>query len=455
MPHSEYRPPQAVHHNGPPPDTRPPYAGPPPGFAPPARPPGVGGPPLSASRAPDFAAEKPQAYKAFVDMAVHNGEGGTTVGLPNSMCLDRHVPDFLACLECWLVRSFGQPAATQRPWRLQCLDLSRNSLSDASLCRVLETLKRLDVRIERLWLAGNLMAERGLVALTEYVWNCRDALVEVDVADSTIPADPMAGPEPGSDGVSAFLRCIYNHGAYPLMLDHGGLKVVPLLLKMGNNFISHPDKLLRMIRNKGGKSHVRICSDAEPYVRGAEKEYLSVCLPDFLTQKVVGNGGNGRVAAAPVAAPAPVAAAPPVVAHAAPAAAEGKRKKDKKDKKEGKEGKEKKRRKEGKEHGDAAAMPAVAALDGGNAVRFTEEEQRRLQSDIDLHLKTVGGLPGEENTRTMLSEFAVCMVVVKKSMQEIAEELVPFVGSHAKDLTQWLERHIEGHYPDLMSQLRA
>mmetsp|Transcript_44364 Transcript_44364/g.141075 ORF Transcript_44364/g.141075 Transcript_44364/m.141075 type:complete len:558 (+) Transcript_44364:82-1755(+) len=457
-----YLPPDARHLHGgpgayPPPEARPPTHGAP-GGPPPARPPhGVGAP--APAQELDFAAEKPAAYRAFEQMAVHSGEGGTTIGLPNAMCLDRHVPDFLKCLECWLGRSFGQPTATQRPWRLQCLDLSRNSLGEESLCRVMETLKRLDIRIERLWLAGNFMRERGLAAMTEYMWNCKDALVEVDVTDNEIVADPTTGPEPGNDMVTAFLRCLYNHSAYPLMLEHGGMKVLPLLLRMGGNFISHPDKLLRQIRSKGGRSHVRICASADPYDHGGQKEYLSVCLPEFLTQRAT----NGSVAAAAAPVAPAVAAAAPAEAPA-PAAAPGQNGKRERGKKEKKEEKEKKRRKEPKDRSDkhkgdgsAAAPIAQVAADGapGGALNLSDADQKRLQDAIDHHLRTDGGLPpGEESTREMLSEFAVCMIVAKKGMKEIEEELAPFLGEHAGAFADWFELHLQDHFPDLMGQLR-
>jgi len=261
----------------------------------------------------DFAKERPEAYKAFEKMAVQTSEGGGTgIGLINSMCQDRHVADFVECLKCWLRRKFGDPQTTRQPWRLQCLNLSKNSLSNESICKVMDCLKALDVRVENLLLAGNCVKESGVVAITEYVWNCKDALVELDLTDNEVFADPRAGPTPGSDTVSALLRCLYNHGSYPLTIERGrdGIKVLPLLLRMGGNFILSPEKLLKQIRSKGGKDHVRICASSEPYPHNG-KEYLSVVLPDFLVQRQSGTPEAAPPAAAVATAPPPAAAPQP------------------------------------------------------------------------------------------------------------------------------------------------
>merc|ERR1711957_1075594 len=93
-----------------------------------------------------------------------------------------------------------------------------------------------------------------------------------------------------------------------------------------------------------------------------------------------------------------------------------------------KEGKEQKRHKGAVAAASAPAVAQVAEAPSEPNVIFSDEDQKRLQDNIDQHLRTVGGLPGEESSRDMLAEFSVCMVVAKKSMKEIGEELAPFLG---------------------------
>jgi len=452
------------------------------------------------------------------------------------------------CLRCWLPRSFGEPRVTRRPWRLQCLDLSRNSLSDDSVCQVMDCLKNLDVRIERLWLAGNCCREKGLMAITEYIWNCPDALLEVDFTDNEVVADPKVGPTPGSDVVSAFLRCFYNHGAYPLTLDKGrdGLKVLPMLLRMGGNFVASPEKLLKLIRNKGGRQHVKVCPSEEPYPHTGQ-EYLAVCLPDFLEQRPIpavgateSNGHSGH--AAGLAAPAPAVGGSDDM---------GLEKKSGKRRRSASAGREHKKRRRDRQTGDvvvprsrrrdrssvdvcvAAAAPALdgervqlasgdapasvpaAAAEGhpplpaesdrwrqtlnqggsrshssssaassrgvggtgrgwrqgssslggspakplgiveGQVIAqaapktlstLIEEDQKHLQQQVDDHLKTIGGLPTDQSTREMLAEFVVCMVVAKKGMQEVEDELDTFLGKHTKPFLEWFQKHMQEHF---------
>jgi len=473
-------------------------------------PPGVDRPvaaPGATLHGSDYALENPARYRAFEQMAVHAGDGGTKIGLPNGMCQNRHVEDFLMCLRCWLLRTFGDPQVTKRPWRLQCLDLSSNSLVDPSVCRVMDCLKQVDVRVERLWLAGNRIRHDGVVAITGYIWNCPDALVEVDLTDNEIMADPRAGPTPGSDVVSALLRCFYNHGAYPMTVNHGreGMKVLPMLLRVGGNAIAHPEKLLKQIKSKGGKEHVRVCSSAELYSHSGT-EYLSVCLPDFLNQRITENGQNGAF---------PHEAETAGAEQGPPAHPGERRKRSRSEKRDLKrrrrehgEGRRRRRTTDGDREPDGPLMnaggcdhsattvvqdePEAQAADspervatiskhdhhssrsassdtgrdtGRDAGRSTglvegqviaqqegstqrappnEEEQKCLQQDVDERLKAMGGFPSKQSTREMLAEFVVCMVVARKGMSEIRTELETFLGQHTDAFMDWFQDHFSG-----------
>jgi len=447
------------------------------------------------------------------------------IALPDNMCLDRHVPDFLECLRCWLPRTFGK-----RPYRLRCLDLSRNALSDASIVRVMDCLKTEDLRIERLCLAGNCVQKPGVTAITEFVWNSNDALVEIDLSDNEITEDPKN--DPGSGVVSALLRCLYNHRAYPLTIDHGheGMKVLPFLLRVGGNGICYPEKLLKQIRTKGGKEHVKVCPSAEPYpVTG--KEYLSVCVPDFLSQRALNAPQQAQMqlrdappaaeaAPAVVLTPAPAAPAP----EAAPAAQSGQRRKrsrsrGKKRRKDGdgKRGRRTKaavaagggqaaaaelapapraegsvapgdaeaaveraedvpdwgRRRPGAGRGSASSRSASSAVSRngragpanlgivegqviaqraeapskeGEGRALNEDDQKRLQRDVDHKLLQMDGLPSEQSTRDMLAEFVVCMMVAKKDMRDITAEMTTFLGEHTQPFMDWFERHVEEQF---------
>jgi len=70
--------------------------------------------------------------------------------------------------------------------------------------------------------------------LTEYIWNCQQALVELDLRDNEVEAD----------AVSALLRCFYNHPGYPYTVMLPGQEgvggrdapqVMPLLLHLSGN----------------------------------------------------------------------------------------------------------------------------------------------------------------------------------------------------------------------------
>ena len=321
--------PPGYHGWGPPPPhlapapypTRPPYRpppyAPPPGYAYPTGPPGPPGPgyryapppeapyreppPRAAPPGGSYAEEKPAAYQAFKQQAVRLSSAGAEVGLSNGMCQDRHVKDFLLCFQCWLWRTYGDPER-HGSWRLQRLDLSRNTLSDESLCSVLETLKALDLRVGRLLLSGNRLRGTGLAKVTDYIWNCRDPLVELDLSDNEIH-----GEVGESDGISGLLRCLYNHPSYPMMQEHQ--KAVPLQLGLGGNYIKDAQGLMNDILAKGSKDgkapKIRICSSPESYLKTMRSSFPSSWLATSCSNVV------GRLGIMPrMPRPSPSAAAP-------------------------------------------------------------------------------------------------------------------------------------------------
>jgi len=338
---------------------------------------------------------------------------------------------------------------------LRRLDLSRNNLSDESLCAVLDSMKQLDLRVDRVLLSGNRLRASGLASVTDYIWNCRDPLIELDLADNEVHGEPGE-----NDGVSGLLRCLYNHPSYPMMQEHR--KAAPLSLRMGGNYIREAQRLLDDILAKGckdGKALIRLCQGPEPYVQDHE-EFLSVFLPEFMVQRgadgqIPHAGTNGQESTAtPItlrsrsrrrrkrkeaeagaaAAPAQVPAAelPP---QATPAAAEGHRPRRRKEKH--------------KEQANAAAAPAVkeAAPVSAQAPVLSEEEQKKLQSEVGRKLAKLEGLPSDESTCEMLSEFTVCMLVARKPPTEVETELASFLGKdYAGAVAAWFVKHVRHHY---------
>jgi len=413
-------------------------------------------------------------------MAIHPAkDGGTEIRLSDGMCRDKHVSDFLKCVKCWLWHHQGDPRVIGRPWRIRTLDLSRNGLSDASASEVMEELQRMDLRIERLRLAGNGIEAKGLGKVTAYIWNCPDALLELDLSDNQVEADPDKGPTPGSDLISALLRCFYNHSSYPqIVTGEGGLaQVLPLMLLMGGNRVKEPARLLKYIEAKGGKKHVKILPSPDPYDH-VGKEYISVCLPSFLEQKAAqGDGGRERtrrknrsrsghgerrVTLKP--APEPVKgveksekkakkskrSAPEPAKHEEPDHWSPPRSESGDARKRGApkpaEKKAKKSKRVEKERSAAPASPPARASSEspGTAANFSEEEQRSLQQEVGTKLESFGGLSKEEGSRDMLSEFVVCMAVASKPNEEIHRELEAFIGDQAAaDFVKWFSKHIQ------------
>lgn len=332
------------------------------------------------------------------------------------MCLDKHVADFQACLHCWFFRNLGDPRATGQPWRLYSFDLSRNDLSDESICTVLDQLKRFDVRLQRLKLAGNKIRQRGVEAITEYVWHNQDSIQELDISDNEISVE-----SPPNDAMSALLRCLYNHTAYPRKISKSEteVEIAPLILQIGGNLIRDPTALLDEILAKGGKSRIRFPSSSDPYPQnGREEEYLSVYLPGVSRQGLTGPI-SPRVSA--VRTGALEAAARDIDSARLPPASTP----------------------TGADAGDKDKEKAQLAS-GGDVVSpdLTEEEARKLQDDVATKLETTEGLPSDDSTKEMLSEYVVCVISAKKTPSEIREELEAFLGDQTESFTEWLLEHV-------------
>jgi len=367
------------------------------------------------------------------------------------------------------------------------LDLSRNGLSDESASQVIEQLQSIDLRVERLRLAGNGIEAKGLKKLTEYIWNCPEALLELDISSNQVEADPNEGPTPGSDQVSALSRCFYNHDRYPQIVtgQNGVAQVLPLTLHLGGNRVKEPARLLKNIEAKGGKKHVKIRPSPEPYDH-VGKEFLSVCLPDFLVQAAPetrdrarrrnrSRSGHGhhrvRLKEAPPATkgvekskkskkailkPAPAKNKEPDHWSPARSSSEDANKQPTPQRAENAKSAKKSRR--------AATSPAVQPSSGSsdsasparapesatasgprsaNGLVLTDEEQRSLQQEVGVKLTSFGGLPSEEATREMLSEFVVCMAVAGKGSEEIQTELQAFLADQAPTFVNWFMAHVQ------------
>jgi hypothetical protein len=340
--------------------------------------------------------------------------------------------------------------------------MSRNGLSDASASLVLEQLQRMDLRVERLRLSGNAIEAKGLAKVTEYIWNCPEALLELDVSKNRVEADPSAGETPGSDGVSALLRCLYNHAKYPQIVtgQNGAAQVLPLVLHLGGNRIKEPAKLLKNIEAKGGKKHVKIRPSPEPYEH-VGKEYLSICLPEFLDQAVPETRERHRKRNRSRSGHKERKRAKVTLT---PAAAKGveKPKKSKKSKKEPEHWRPASPQSSeagagagassAARSGSASPAPAPAKKEAvgastpkgsRSALLITDEEQRGLQREVGEKIGSFAGLPSEDSTRDMLSEFVVCMAVAGKGSEEIKKELQTFMPEEASAFAKWFSHRIK------------
>lgn len=391
-----------------------------------------------------------------MERAVRLSNTGAEIALAGGMCEDRHVTDFLLCVQCWLGRTYGDPRSSGRPFRLKRLDLSKNSLSDQSICDVLECMKRIDLRVERVFLAGNSIQARGMSALTEYLWNCKDALVELDLSDTGVSNDVHTG-----EAISALFRCLYNHSSYPVVMQQEQpRRVLPITMRLAGNYIQHTGSLIEDILKKGikdGRQLIRVCSGPDSYVQSHE-EFLSMYLPDISHQQVpnaepaalpptqpaleASNAGirlrsrsrrRRRRKEAPEVAPTP---APVPAPTPAPAPAEVPPQPERQ-----------RRRKKHTEPVEAPANGMANAPADDAPPLLSEEEQRQLQGDVAKKLNKIQGLPSDQATCDMLSEFTVCMFVARKAASEVEVELASFLGEeNAGPVANWFAKHVRKHY---------
>lgn len=461
-------------------------------------------------------------------MAVRSSEAGTDIKLHDRMCEDKHIPDFLLCLQSWLWNNQGDPRSTGRPWRIGCLDLSRNKLSNDSISKVLDMMKCVDVRVERLWLAGNLLEASGMTLVSEYIWNCLDPVMELDLADNEVVADAAAG----SDAMSGLLRCLYNHSSYPRIVSEkdasGSTKVVPLTIYIGGNFIRNPKRILQGIK-AGREQRVQIRKTADPY-RYKGEEFLAIFLPNFAEQ----NATNGKLALTAGDEEAKARTSAPVEKATEKASREkrSKRHREERRREETREAevaapaRSRRRRRSRSGRGrakltpvdtevkPAEKKPAVVLLPAGRArdvspVRgepehwqpagdgassngsaspsphsrhhdsraaevqpeepapaasapsspvpapspgssgswvtpsFSEPEQKELQQAVSEKILSLECLDDEEGTRSMLSEFVVCMAVTGKQPQEMETELTGFFADHTKPFMEWFIKRVQ------------
>eukprot|EP00397_Hematodinium_sp_SG-2012_P030983 GEMP01032852.1.p1 GENE.GEMP01032852.1~~GEMP01032852.1.p1 ORF type:complete len:695 (+),score=163.55 GEMP01032852.1:36-2120(+) len=132
----------------------------------------------------DFKEEEPDKYQAFVAKAISWNGFVASVSLGKRMCVDRHVPDLLPCLDSWL------RSELHRPYNLGTFDLSNNALSDDSIKKIFIALRNLDVSVHELNLDHNRLTEHCLGEIARYMRSAPDPLATLrmnynDVADST------------------------------------------------------------------------------------------------------------------------------------------------------------------------------------------------------------------------------------------------------------------------------
>mmetsp|Transcript_46863 Transcript_46863/g.85889 ORF Transcript_46863/g.85889 Transcript_46863/m.85889 type:complete len:452 (+) Transcript_46863:113-1468(+) len=376
----------------------------------------------------DYAQEKPEAYYAFLR---HVGQGpeGYEIILSDRMCLDKHVADLTSCMESWLARQFGPPSVSGFPWRLGKLDLSRNALSDESLALVMDRLKRSQIRVLRLLLDANSAGTKAVTALSEYIWNNPEAVMEVGLADNDIQ---VSGSPKGDDCVSALLRCLYNHSAYPVkMRTEKGVQISPLTLRLNGNFSDDqlgPMNLLDRIRDKVGSDKVRFAKDAAPYI-GQSEEFLSVYLPSFHDQrqrKIDREEESSPPAAEEERAPTP------------PRRRRKRRRRTEEDLPEPEP-----ERKTDSEERDAS--PAASAepededafgLSKVDKLVRNPDRRQRFEEEIRGQLHDLPDLASE------LAELAVCLIVTKHKPSMVAKELEGFIGDRSKEVTAWLQKYV-------------
>jgi len=449
------------------------YAPPPRGFAPVTVSPQVlpNALPTLQDQSFDFKHDRPDVYAAFESTAIRSTrDGGIDVRLPDGMCQDKHVRDFLQCFRCWLLHHQGDHRTNGNPWRIQCLNLSGNGLSDASVACIIQQLQSFDLRLEYLYLRGNRIEAKALEKITQYLWNCPDPLLEIDLASNQI--DIEFSGNTCSDPVSALLRCLYNHSSYPkIIAGHDGVaKVVPLILRLGRNRVQEPARLLKAIEVKVGKSRLQIRPSPDVYDRRGE-EFLSLCLPEFLEQAppIMRDRGRKRRRSRSThrrvqLTAAPGAAEPPTKTVNLEKAKKliKKEKTHKKSKRslvvsspQNQELQQHLRHKPSKSQGrsssrDAKAGSAAHQTQAGDdgpianipALVIPETELRALQQEVSRKLGKYH-LPQDNSTVEDLSELVVCMASAGKGAQEIQAELAPFLGERSSRFVKWFGKHIQ------------
>eukprot|EP00403_Amphidinium_massartii_P019455 CAMPEP_0178418132 /NCGR_PEP_ID=MMETSP0689_2-20121128/24931_1 /TAXON_ID=160604 /ORGANISM="Amphidinium massartii, Strain CS-259" /LENGTH=440 /DNA_ID=CAMNT_0020039517 /DNA_START=117 /DNA_END=1440 /DNA_ORIENTATION=+ len=385
----------------------------------------------------DYAQEKPDQFYAFLNH-VRPGPDGVDIILSDRMCLDKHVEDLTACVESWLLRHFGHPPVSGQTWRLGTLDLSRNSLSDSSIAKVLDRLKRSEIRVVRLLLDANIAGTKATTALSEYLWNNPEAVMEIGLADNEIS---VSADSAGNDCVSALLRCLYNHSAYPLKKQTDvGVQIAPVTLRLHGNRICDYSGLLDRIRDKVGSTKVRFTQDERAYTGGRE-EFLSVFLPRFHDQRVAAghrepqDGGQltestsrrkrkHRASSAADEAPQPT------------------------------------RTKQMETPGEPAEVQVVAAGKstvvqeaaknddedsfGSSFEKYVKDLEGRkiLEQEIEKHMKTLPELKSTDMTAE-LAELAVSLGMAKSKPSEVSKELEGFIGEASKKVIAWLKDRLQ------------
>jgi len=272
----------------------------------------------------------------------------------------------------------------------------------------------------------------------------------------------------------------------------GVSQVLPLTLHLGSNRVKEPARLLKNIQEKGGKQKVQFRPSPEPYDH-VGKEFLSICMPGFLEQSVSerkhahksnrsrSGHGHPRVRLKPAPKPAEKVEKVKKSRRAAPAATQNEepehwrpavssphrsRSADAKKKRASSRQGEKANKSRRKDTGDpqaAATSPAHSrsrSQDSASPARsmepaaegppttsglaLTADEQQTLQQEVGEKLITFGGLPSEEATREMLSEFVVCMAVAGKGSKEILSELKAFLDEEAAaTFVKWFRSRVE------------
>ncbi|CAD7948046.1 unnamed protein product [Amoebophrya sp. A25] len=207
----------------------------------------------------DFASRKPEVYDFFRTRNVFQSKdapGLWDLALWDGMCRDKHVGDFIECLEAWLARVMGE-----KPYHLHKFCLRGNELKDASIKIIMEQLIKLEVRLDILDLSQNNIEAEGASKIADYIWSS-DPVQVLHLDHNKLQ----------HDDVNAVLRACYNHNSYPIR----NANQVPIPLRLG--IVGNPivddlkvGDLLNQIRKQGGKERVWFCNSPEDL---GEKEWV-------------------------------------------------------------------------------------------------------------------------------------------------------------------------------------